>query len=59
MKMELIEKFNMSVGTVLLIKTDIVLNVGDKIRVDEKEYIIKGFMHPTGSYDDQKISVIV
>ncbi len=59
MKMELIEKFNTSVGTVLLIKTDTVLNVGDKIRVDEKEYTIKGFMYPTGFYDDQKISVIV
>lgn len=59
MKVELIEKFNMSVGTVLLIKADTVLNVGDKIQVNENEYTIKGFMHPTGFYDDQKISVIV
>lgn len=59
MKVELIEKFNMSVGTVLLIKSNVILNVGEKIQVDGKEYTIKGFMHPAGFYDDEKISVIV
>ena len=59
MKVELIEKFNMSVGTVLLVKANAILNVGEKIQAGDREYTIKGFMHPTGAYDDQIISVIV
>lgn len=59
MKVELIEKFNMSVGTVLLVKSSVVLNVGEKIQVDDTEYTVKGFMHPTGFFDDEKVSVIV
>lgn len=59
MRVELVEKFNMSIGTVLLVKADNVLNVGERIYVDDKEYTIKGFMQPSGFYDDHRISVIV
>lgn len=59
MKVELIEKFNLSFGTVLLIKSNVILKVGEKIQADGEEYIIKGFMHPAGLYDDKIISVIV
>lgn len=59
MKVELLEKFNLSCGTVLLIKSNVILNVGEKIQADGEEYIIKGFMHPAGFHDDEIISVIV
>lgn len=59
MKVELVEKFNMSVGTVLLVKSNTILTVGEQIQVEDKEYTIKGFMHPTGFYDDSMISIIV
>lgn len=59
MKVELIEKFNMSIGTVLLVKSKDILEVGEKIQAEGKEYTIKGFMNPTGFHDDNMVSVIV
>ena len=59
MKVELIEKFNMSVGTVLVIRSSNLLKVGDEITDGNETYTIKGFMHPTGAFDETLISVIV
>jgi len=59
MKVKLIEQFNMSIGTVLVIKATEVLKIGDKITVGGKEYTIKSFMHPTGAFDTDLISIVV
>lgn len=58
MKVELIGKYNMSIGTVLLVTANDVLNVGDVIQAGDEEYTIKGFLQPTGLQED-KISIIV
>lgn len=49
----------MSIGTVLVIKATEVLKIGDKITVGGKEYTIKSFMHPTGAFDTDLISIVV
>lgn len=59
MKVKLIEKFNMSVGTVLVVKAADTLKIGDRITAEDKEYTIKAFMHPTGAFAPDLISVIV
>lgn len=59
MKVELIEKYEMSIGTVLIIKSDSVLHTGDTVDVDNNKYQIKKILQPTGAYDETKISVMV
>ena len=58
MKVELIEQFNMSIGTVLTIKATEVLKIGDKITAGNKDYTIKSFLHPSAKNPDL-ISVVV
>lgn len=59
MKVELIEKYEMSIGTVLIIKSDSILNIGDTIDVDNNKYQIKKILQLTGAYDETKISILV
>ena len=59
MKVKLIEKYNMSVGTAFVIEANSVLKIGDKITIDEKDYTIKSFIHPTGAVDTKMITVLV
>ena len=59
MKVELIEKYEMSIGTVLIIKSDSILNIGDTVDVVNNKYQIKKILQPTGAYDETKISILV
>lgn len=59
MKVELIEKYEMSIGTVLIIKSNSILNIGDTVGVDNNKYQIKKILQPTGAYDETKISILV
>ena len=59
MKVELIEKYEMSIGTVLIIKSNSILNIGDTVGVDNNKYQIKKNLQPTGAYDETKISILV
>ena len=59
MKVELIEKYEMSIGTVLIIKANSILNTGDTVDVDNNKYRIKKILQPTGAYDETKISILV
>ena len=59
MKVKLIEKYNMSVGTAFVIEANSVLKIGDKITIDEKDYTIKSFIHPTGAVNHNLITVLV
>lgn len=59
MKVELIEKYEMSIGTVLIIKSNSILNIGDTVGVDNNKYQIKKILQPTGVYDETKISILV
>ncbi len=59
MKVELIEKYEMSIGTVLIIKSNSILNIGDTVDVDNNKYQIKKILQPTGVYDETKISILV
>ena len=51
MKVELIEKYEMSIGTVLIIKSNSILNTGDTFAIDNNKYQIKKILQPTGAYD--------
>lgn len=59
MKVELIEKYDMSIGTVLIIRSDSILHIGDKIDVENTEYQIKKILQPTGVYEETIISILV
>lgn len=59
MKVKLIEKYNMSIGTVLIINSDSILHIGDTIDVENNKYQIKKILQPTGAYDETKISILV
>ena len=59
MRVELIEKYDMSIGTVRIINSDSILHIGDIIWVENNEYQIKKFLQPTGAYDETMISVLV
>lgn len=59
MKVELMEKYEISIGTVLIIKSDSVLHTGDTVDVGNNKYQIKEILQPTGAYDETKISVMV
>lgn len=59
MKVELIEEYEMSIGTVLIIKSNSILNIGDTVDVDNNKYQIKKILQPTGVYDETKISILV
>lgn len=59
MKVELIEKYEMSIGTVLIIKSNSILNIGDTVGVDNNKYQIKKILQQTGAYDETKISILV
>lgn len=58
-KVELIGKYDMSIGTVLIINSGSVLHIGDTIDVENNKYQIKKFLQPTGAYDGTKISILV
>lgn len=58
-KVELIGKYDMSIGTVLIINSSSVLYIGDTIDVENNKYQINKFLHPTGAYDETKISILV
>lgn len=58
-KVELIGKYDMSIGTVLIINSGSVLHIGDTIDVENNKYQIKKFLQPTGAYDETKISILV
>ena len=49
----------MSIGTVLIIKSDSILNIGDTVDADNNKYQIKKILQPTGAYDETKISILV
>lgn len=59
MKVKLIEKYDMSIGTVLIINSDSILHIGDTIDVENNKYQIKKFLQPTGAYDETMISILV
>lgn len=59
MKVELIEKFNIPSGTLLVVKSNAALHVGDEIMANDEKYTIKSFMLPGGAFDPDLISVIV
>ena len=59
MKVELIEKYEMSIGTVLIIKSNSILNTGDTFAIDNNKYQIKKILQPTGAYDETKILILV
>lgn len=59
MKVKLIEKYDMSIGTVLIINSDSILHIGDTIDVENNKYQIKKFLQPTGTYDETMISILV
>lgn len=59
MKVELIGKYEMSIGTVLIIKSNSILSTGDTIDVDNDKYQIKQILQPSGAYDETKISILV
>lgn len=56
---EIIEQYEMSVGLVLLIRSEGFLMIGDVIQNQGKRYRIEGFLHPSGYYGDNKVAVIV
>lgn len=58
-KVELIGKYDMSIGTVLIINSGSVLHIGDTIDVENNKYQIKKFLQPTGAYDETKIAILV
>lgn len=58
-KVELIGKYDMSIGTVLIINSGSVLHIRDTIDVENNKYQIKKFLQPTGAYDETKISILV
>lgn len=58
-KVELIGKYDMSIGTVLIINSGSALHIGDTIDVENNKYQIKKFLQPTGAYDETKISILV
>lgn len=49
----------MSIGTVLIIRSDSILHIGDKIDVENTEYQIKKILQPTGVYEETIISILV
>lgn len=57
--MKLIEKYDMSIGTVLIIRSDSILHIGDVIDVENNKYQIKKILQPTGIYDETMISILV
>ena len=59
MIVELIEKFNMSIGTVFVIKSKAPLKIGDEIIINEEKHKIKSFVFPCGVFDPALISVVV
>ncbi len=59
MKVELIEKYDMSIGTVLIIKSDSIVHTGDTVDIENDKYQVKKILQPTGAYDETKISILV
>lgn len=59
MKVELIEKFEMSCGTVLMVKSNSTIKRGESINVNGKTYTVKDFLIPSGNYDETIINVLV
>lgn len=57
--MKLIKKYDMSIGTVLIINSDLILHIGDVIDVENNKYQIKKILQPTGVYDETMISILV
>lgn len=49
----------MSIGTVLIINSDLILHIGDVIDVENNKYQIKKILQPTGIYDETMISILV
>lgn len=60
MKVHIVEKFNTSLGTVLLAENTRNFKVGDRISCDDgQDYIIKGIQMGTRPTENNKISLIV
>ena len=59
MKVELIEKYEMSIGTVLIIKSNSILSTGDTFAIDNNKYQIKKILQPTGHMTKQKFQYLL
>ena len=60
MKVHIAEKFNTSLGTVLLTENTRIFKIGDKISCDDgQDYTIKGIQMGTRPTESNKISLIV
>ena len=51
-------KFNTTYGTTLIIETDQVINVGDKVKAEGKNYMVEGFICLSKAKPDDPLSVI-
>ena len=56
---ELLDKFNTSVGNIICVKTNKILKINTVVVANGEKYLIKKILMPTRSYAKDELSLVV